>query len=416
MRYRQYVKTFAVLGLNLLSSGCAIFEFRPVFDVAVGAGPGVIVAETNGTVVRHQPPNGTQVFAGGSPLTCTGVGVHDPDLQYDVATDRWFFTSFDGGGGIALAVSVGATPLSPYACYRFDGVQVFETVVDQPRISVTGNKVTITTQLPGSFTLVLNKADAVANVSVRMAKVQHGNTIFRPTRNVTNENALYLVGAHTNTTLRVKIITGVPGDPQNPVTTAAGNVPMPYDLMAALPDVVDPQGLAHRNFSSARTFHSVEVNQVLYALTATSEAGIGKLGLAQIVGLGNPFLPELFQAMTVDPPDRAAGGVGMVCPALAVTAAHDVVIGFSAASPIRHLSAYFTGRHLGDPLFALRPPVLAFEGEPLSSAPPPGQVARYDYCDGAVAPDLFRTIFAVNFARNTGNSTAVVAVVPSDIQ
>ena len=353
-----------LLVAGLLSLGVAIgcgYDVPSGFDTTVAVGPSAIVTENNGLVWVHQASG--DVSSNGGPLTCTGAAVADPDAQYDSATDRWFFTSFDGDGGIALAVTVGATPLAPYACYRLASA-LFNGITDQPRLSVTANKVSITPQAgDSSVTLVINKADAVAGVSLHTARVTH-SLVFRPARNVTGEGQLYLVGHASNRLLRIKVVTGVPGT-SDPVMVASADTNVTFDLTSGtIPDATDPSGVQYHDSLISRTMHAVEVYGILYTLTQTVEDGIGKLGIAQVYDLIAPFAPKTLQLFTVAPPDQAAGGIGIVCPAIAATPDHDLVIGFSAASPIHYLSIYATGRHVGDGFDTLRPPRAVKFGAP----------------------------------------------------
>jgi len=346
-------------------------------------------------------------------FACAGGTLSDPDVQYDRASDRWFFTS-TGPNGIALAVSVGATPLAPYVCYQMAASE-FGGLFDQPRLSVTDNKVSITVQLPDSATLIINKEDVIAGLGLRKQLILH-DSLYRPARGVTGAGNLYLVADEGKHTVRVKVITGEPG--VSPIMEAHGDITVPFDLTSAIPNMVDPDGIQFHDRLNSRTFHSVEVNGILYILAQTSDGTMGGLGLVSVSNLRPTFSPTTFMTFTVDPPDP--GGLSVSCPALAVTPDHDVVVGFSAASPINFLSIYLTGRHLDDPANTLRPVVRQFTGTvgtiPFNS----GSVINSDYCDAVTAPDGKTVVLALNYQRTAGAftelRTRVIPFKPSDVE
>ncbi len=409
----------AILVLLLLAACGSYDSVSTQNDLAIGVSNSVVIDETN--LALEQRSVGSDTF--GSLISCSGSSAGDPDLQYDPGTDRWFFTQMDGAVTannhklIDLAISQGATPLTPYACYQLDVQDSFSGLSDQPRLTVTGNKVAITTQqfsttASPSATLIINKSDAVAAVGLHTSTLFENSTDFRPARNVTGDDPVFLVGAHGANTLRVRIVTGVPGN--GDVTTSYRDVPVGYNVDGGAPAMSDPYG--HTIVSgSVPTMHAAEVYGVAWVTTETNNgAGVGAVGLAEFTGLLPTFLPDIFQQFLIYPPDYPYG-TSIGCATVTATASQDVVVGFSAASALHFLSAYMTGRHLTDPIGTLRPITLVAQGV----APSPGET-RLDYCDAVTAPDLKTLWFALQY-NNPQQFPAytrarVVPVVPSNIQ
>ncbi|WP_280918191.1 IPT/TIG domain-containing protein [Streptomyces sp. SPB4] len=224
----ERLKTFSTLG-NVNS--------RIPSDTQLAVGPTYIIQMINRSAQIYDKA-GTAV---GSPFDLGaffGFAANsgtDPRVHYDAAAGR-FYASYEsdqaGGDEIQLAVSDDDDPNGTWTRYNV-GSNTANTQHDQPKLGYSNNKVTLSWNnydrahtgdpdngFRGVVTVVVNKAELVARGSITFTTLAPDTGKFQvvPAVSLSGiDDQLAMWHGESSTDVHVVTITGVPGDPMQPV-------------------------------------------------------------------------------------------------------------------------------------------------------------------------------------------------------
>ncbi|MFE2286257.1 OmpL47-type beta-barrel domain-containing protein [Streptomyces sp. NPDC059443] len=224
----ERLKTFSTLG-NVNS--------RIPSDTQLAVGPTYIIQMINRSAQIYDKAGNTV----GSPFDLGaffGFGTNtgtDPRVHYDAAVGR-FYASYEsdaaGGDEIQLAVSDDNDPNGTWTRYNV-GSNTSNIQHDQPKLGYSNNKVTLSWNnydrahtgdpdfgFRGVVTVVVNKAELVAAGSITFTTFAPDTGKFQvvPAVSLSGiDDQLAMWHGESSTDVHVVTITGVPGDPMQPV-------------------------------------------------------------------------------------------------------------------------------------------------------------------------------------------------------
>ncbi|MER6776708.1 MULTISPECIES: OmpL47-type beta-barrel domain-containing protein [unclassified Streptomyces] len=219
----ERLKTFSTLG-NVNS--------RIPSDTQLAVGPTYIIQMVNRSAQIYDKAGN----AVGSPFDlgsffgfATNSGT-DPRVHYDASVGR-FYASYEsnvaGGDEIQLAVSDDDDPNGTWTRYNV-GSNTSNVQHDQPKLGYSNNKVTLSwnnynkadDSFQGVVTVVVNKAELVARGSITFTTFAPDTGKFQvvPAVSLSGiDDQLAMWHGESSTDVHVVTITGVPGDPMQPV-------------------------------------------------------------------------------------------------------------------------------------------------------------------------------------------------------
>jgi hypothetical protein len=199
------VSGYGFAGLDRFSSGGF---FPPDTQIAVGNGD--VVENVNAEINIYNATYGTALAgypkdlkawwcaAGGQGSSCTAPSntVTDPRVIYDPLSARFFatilFTNTSNQSAVDLAVSTTSDPTGAWVTYT---VQTQASgLYDQPKLAVTGDKVTVTANFSTEMMYVIQKSDVVAGHAYAGSQVftMGSRTNIVPALALTGGNTQYL--------------------------------------------------------------------------------------------------------------------------------------------------------------------------------------------------------------------------------
>ncbi|MFI1148202.1 IPT/TIG domain-containing protein [Streptomyces sp. NPDC020817] len=226
----ERLKTFSTLG-NVNS--------RIPSDTQLAVGPTRIVQMVNRTGQVYDKAGNTV----GSPFdlgTFFGFGMNtgtDPRVHYDASVGR-FYASYEsnvaGGDEIQLAVSDDDDPVGTWTRYNV-GSNTSNVQHDQPKLGYSNNKVTLSwnnynkadDSFQGVVTVVVNKAELVASGTITFTTFAPDTGKFQvvPAVSLSGiDDQLAMWHGENSTDVHVVTITGVPGDPMQPVAQSDNTI------------------------------------------------------------------------------------------------------------------------------------------------------------------------------------------------
>ena len=367
-------------------------------DNGLAVGPGHVVQMVN-EVGRITDKSGNVVslfnlntFFGHQP----GFGGSDARVIYDVSSGRWYatymnFSSARRTSSIDLAVSSTSDPTGHFCFYRLGNPSTELFLQDYPFLGISEDKVVVSyaafdfvtsVSLGGGY-YVLNKAQltsCVASLSVSRFAPQPA-TLMKPARAVTNGSTAYMA-AHSNSTVTVWSINGVPG--VSPVTVSTRELPMTNSWLTS--PAAAQAGSTVLLDTDSRTQTVVWQNQSLWLGGNGACTPPGDTTTRSCLRL----VEVRTDTMSVRQ-DIVFGAAGRYYfdPAVSPDGNGNLVVVFMESSSTEFLNVRATGRLATDPLNTLGPPLLLRAGEGAETSVDPDEgVARAGDFSGAAADSV----------------------------
>lgn len=283
----------------------------------------------------------------------------DPRVLYDQYSDRWFVTVCDFTTRIYLAVSMSDDPTGSWFKSSFVVSQGSDAGKwpDYPTLGVDEDGIYTAAYMVGGSSkmsiFALDKAPLIApdpsmgNIYAFRELPWEG--AIQPVHTFDTVLGEYFVSRASSTTLRVRLLTGLPSPP---VLTEKGFVTVPSNsdppdapaLGSTTPlDTVDSRlmNAVYRN-GAIWTTHCINVDG--RAASRWYKINIVNVTLADYGTIQDPVMYYFFPTIMVNTND-------------------DVVMGFSGTCSGQYAAAYYTGRLSSDPTGAMAPPMLLKAGE-----------------------------------------------------
>jgi len=349
-------------------------------DPEMGVGPDHIVAMVNGGISWFLK-DGTQQFfqdINGSGGFWGSVGasgfVYDPEVVYDVHSQRFYCFASDGNAGFLLAVSDDSDPNGTWNKYLVSTNPLFGTSnVDSGNLAVDEDFITITGDIFGPDRLVMlfiDKASAMSGGPLQTTdSVISGRQSMGTCTNLdAGSQPLYMTWANeftSSTSMRIYAVTNRATSPSVQFTTLT--VPQ-----YSHPDDPPQQGTSVRpELFEARFWSSMVVGGHLWAVHHEgSDRARVQWYEFDLDGWPSGGTPSLVQSGEID----LGAGLWTFFPSIWADAAGNAVITFSRSSTSEFISMQMAARTAGDPAGTFGAPV---EIRPGKSADTSGRFGDY---------------------------------------
>jgi hypothetical protein len=332
-------------GLDGIGTG----SFPP--DVGLAVGPSHVVATVNGYLGIFQK-NGTRLSVRPiqEVLGLSGVGLGDPNVLYDVMSDRFFFAALGVPSQIVVGVSTSSDPTASWRVWSFrrDGSYDFPQIGVSNDLFVVNIKFRSLTGRGAIELLVIDKSDLVAGAASPRKESREPPQYLSPAQMLTSSDVLYLVREETLWTLR-----GKPGA----LSLTSQSMPGAFLNNDAVP-VRQPGGVELD--MNGRRPQLMWRNGVLWAATTRpcdqpdDSRRRTCVHLDAVATSGTPTHVQSF--------DVGSTGSHYFFPALAIDSSGNIVVVAGRTSETEAASVVVFGRRASDPPNTAREPVLLRSG------------------------------------------------------
>jgi hypothetical protein len=337
-------------------------------DPEMGVGPDHIVVMVNGGIAWFLK-DGTQQFQqdiNGSGGFWGSVGasgfVYDPEVVYDIHSQRFYVFASDGNAGFLLAVSDDSDPNGSWNKYKINTSGMFGTAnVDSGNLAVDENFITITGDIfsPDRLAMLfIDKASAMSGGSLTTTDtiISGRQSMGTCTNQDAGSDTLYLTWANeftSSTSIRIYAVTNRDTTPTVQFTTLT------------VPEYSHPNDPPQAGTSvrpelfEARFWSSMIVGGRLWAVhhegSPRTRVQWYEIDLGNWPTSGTPTLVQSSQF-------NFGAGIFTFFPSIWADAAGNAAITFNQSSSSDFISVRMVTRSASDPLGKMNAPVLMIDG------------------------------------------------------
>lgn len=326
-------------------------------DTNGAAGPDHYVAAPNGHLSIYSKASGQRLLdVAQTTFFATGGILGDPRVAYDSGEDRFVLIASDWDSRVYLAYSMTADPTGAWFKTSFVVTQGADagSFPDYPTLGLDEHGIyTSLFMAPGGMSIFAIDKQPLLAASPSLGTVTAWRSLpiegaIQPCVTFGSSDGPYLVSRSSNQSLRIRQITG---SLTAPSLVEKGLVTVP--TFGNAPDVPQLGTGIRLSTSTARPMNAVYRAGSLWTAHCIDVAGRAGVRWYQI----DPEAPGVVQLGTIAHPVRS-----FFMPSIAVNAAEEVALGFTASSPSEYASVYATGRKPSDPAGTTADPVLVHAG------------------------------------------------------